>query len=472
MAGTKKRRRKKARKFLMYQELFFDAPIERFNKKSRRLNKIKPTTETLKYEGQAISLDPVAGIDVGKESLTVAILEPLDSHDGQINTVILKKDFTNTDEGIATLLSWLRSKLVIRVIFESTSVYHQQLAKELEKSDFEVHLVNPSVVNPKTKVKTDPRDAKGLARKLLTGVVGNKRGQHRSSYLPSPPEHQIRKSSRIATQFTNDRTRCKNRIHKLVDAHSIPLKKYIGRSETEWWLLCLEAGAEEEPIDEFITRIRDDVSIHGKTRSIIVRRKEQIGVLFEQFDEKLDESDRIVLRTLTHQIRSINLAIKGLRKQIDRTARSAPKEFQNLVKIATSMVGIGKTLAPMIVAEMGDVNRFANRREVSKYTGLNPSPHSSGGSKNVLGIEKQGNKHLRRHLFNAADIASKHDDYFRNFNDRLKKQNLTYRQRMCAIARKLAVIYVSLGKKQERYDRLKNKGKRYHKSKDRPRPNR
>ena len=78
---------------------------------------------------------------------------------------------------------------------------------------FEIYLVNSGIVNPKTKVKTDPRDAKGLAEKLLTGVVVSKKGQYRASYIPRPSEYEIRKAGRLHTQFTHDRTRCKNRIH-------------------------------------------------------------------------------------------------------------------------------------------------------------------------------------------------------------------------------------------------------------------
>ena len=62
--------------------------------------------------------------------------------------------------------------------------------------------------------------------------------------------------------------------------------------------------------------------------------------------------------------------------------------------------------APMVatttVAEIGDLSRFENPRQLMAYLGLVPSEHSSGKNTKRGGITKTGNGHVRRALVEAA----------------------------------------------------------------------
>jgi transposase len=55
-----------------------------------------------------------------------------------------------------------------------------------------------------------------------------------------------------------------------------------------------------------------------------------------------------------------------------------------------------------LVAEIGDIGRFDNPRELMAYLGLVPSEHSSGASTRRGAITKAGNPHARRLLAEAA----------------------------------------------------------------------
>lgn len=67
-------------------------------------------------------------------------------------------------------------------------------------------------------------------------------------------------------------------------------------------------------------------------------------------------------------------------------------------------------------------------------------------------------------LFLAAEIASRHDRKFSSFNIRLKKKGKKHKERMCAIGRKISVLYIYLAKKDERYNEDKNAMKHLHDS--------
>lgn len=65
-----------------------------------------------------------------------------------------------------------------------------------------------------------------------------------------------------------------------------------------------------------------------------------------------------------------------------------------------SIYGIGEFTTSIIIAELGDINRFNNIKELTAYCGLDPSIKQSGKSINVHGpVSKSGNKYMRKILY-------------------------------------------------------------------------
>jgi len=73
-----------------------------------------------------------------------------------------------------------------------------------------------------------------------------------------------------------------------------------------------------------------------------------------------------------------------------------------VVRALQALRGIGLVAAATLVAELGDVTRFSNPRQLMAYLGLVPSEHSSGGTRRQGGITKAGNGAARRMLIEAA----------------------------------------------------------------------
>src|SRR5262249_57470848 len=67
-----------------------------------------------------------------------------------------------------------------------------------------------------------------------------------------------------------------------------------------------------------------------------------------------------------------------------------------------TMRGMALDNAVTLIAELGDLSRFANPRQLMAYLGLVPSEHSSGASVKRGGITKAGNAAARRLLIEAA----------------------------------------------------------------------
>src|SRR5271169_5789729 len=73
-----------------------------------------------------------------------------------------------------------------------------------------------------------------------------------------------------------------------------------------------------------------------------------------------------------------------------------------VVAALQTMRGMALVNAATLIAELGDLSRFANPRQLMAYLGLVPSEHSSGASVRRGGLTKAGNSAARRLLIEAA----------------------------------------------------------------------
>jgi transposase len=101
--------------------------------------------------------------------------------------------------------------------------------------------------------------------------------------------------------------------------------------------------------------------------------------------------------------------------------------------------GIGLFSALLIVAELGEVERFRTAKQVGAYSGLTSRVHQSGGHCYQGSITRQGSPWLRWILVQAAMKAIRDDAALKNFYTRVRKRSGAKKARVAA-ARKLAEI--------------------------------
>ena len=73
-----------------------------------------------------------------------------------------------------------------------------------------------------------------------------------------------------------------------------------------------------------------------------------------------------------------------------------------VVPALMALLGVRMVVAVTMMAEMGDLTRFANPKQLMCFLGLTPSEHSSGEKKKKDAITKTGNPHARRVLVEAG----------------------------------------------------------------------
>jgi len=92
------------------------------------------------------------------------------------------------------------------------------------------------------------------------------------------------------------------------------------------------------------------------------------------------------------------------RERLERELHEAVKSWRlyPVVEAIQALRGVELTGAIIVLAELGDLTRFDNPRQLIAYLGLTPSEHSSGERRRQGGITKAGNSHARRALVEGA----------------------------------------------------------------------
>ena len=102
------------------------------------------------------------------------------------------------------------------------------------------------------------------------------------------------------------------------------------------------------------------------------------------------------VQTVTEQTERLGRLELALHEQV-HTWR-----FQPVVEAFQALRGVQCTVAVTTVAELGDLTRFANPRQLMNYLGLTPSEYSSGPRRQQGSMTKTGHTHARRALGEGA----------------------------------------------------------------------
>jgi hypothetical protein len=89
------------------------------------------------------------------------------------------------------------------------------------------------------------------------------------------------------------------------------------------------------------------------------------------------------------------------------------------------------------VAELGDLRRFDNVRQVVAFVGLNPRQHQSGKKRVTHGISRTGRASLRAALYMPAVVAQNHNPALKDWAAQMQQRGLTGKQVVVAVMRKL-----------------------------------
>jgi transposase len=159
----------------------------------------------------------------------------------------------------------------------------------------------------------------------------------------------------------------------------------------------------------------------------------------------LGRGGQVALASLLRQLQSLEEEEERLDEQVAALA-SSPR-YAARVREITQLCGVGVLTAIVFLTELGDLKRFANRRQIAAYLGLAPSSHESGEQQDRKGhITHQGSQRVRKVLCQATWARVRYDEEEKIIYERIKAKN-PKKKKIAVVAsmRRLAVRMWHLG---------------------------
>jgi transposase len=238
----------------------------------------------------------------------------------------------------------------VRFVYEAGPCGYE-LHRRLNKAGFRCEVAAPSLTprKPGQRVKTNRRDALKLARYLRAGEL---------TLIAVPDEHReaLRDLIRARTAAQKDLLSVRHQISKLLLRYGHRYRDGRAWTQRFWgWLgkIRLEGDHSQFVLEEM-------VGAHAERVARVARYTEAI-----------------------------------------ETAAQKP-EYAPYVAALSVLRGIDTGSAMTILAELGDLRRFATAPQLMAAIGLVPAEHSTGDKTVRLPITKAGNAHVRRIAVEAA----------------------------------------------------------------------
>lgn len=283
----------------------------------------------------------------------------------------------------------------ISLIMESTGIYHRPVERFFLEYHFKVFVINAlySKMYKRNlrKTKTDKLDCISLAELFFTTDF-KEYGKPDTIYLNM---NALSRQYHALSEITNN---LKNRYKNLVYL-CFPEYELLFKGNTIYSDIAL-SFIEKYPHAELISSTRIDALqnffktkgfSHWKSKSIKIKE------VAKNSYPSVNKEDEIVsaLKGIAKLIHMNQTEINTIKEKLIENGKQT-KYFDSI----NSIFGIGEFTASIIIAELGNINRFNNIKELTAYCGLDPSIKQSGKSINIKGpISKSGNKYMRKILF-------------------------------------------------------------------------
>lgn len=286
------------------------------------------------------------GLDVHKESISVAVALP----NGR--DPMFRGEIANTEKALSKLVRRLVQAYgrAISFCYEAGPTGYG-LYRWLVGQKCHCEVVAPSLLPrmPGERVKTDRRDAIGLARLLRVGDLT-------PIWVPDRDQEAMRDLTRAREDMKSAETKARQRLNSFLLRHE---RRFPGKSRTTpGFFGWLEQQKFEHPVTQIV------------------------------FQEYVDA------------VRIAQNRVVGLEKEMERALSGW--SLAPVVESLRALRGVELVTAMSTIAELGDITRFSSPRELMAFLGLVPSEHSSGSRQKRGGITKTGNGHVRRLLVESA----------------------------------------------------------------------
>lgn len=345
------------------------------------------------------------GIDISKGKSTVCIMKPCGE--------VLKPpfDIAHTADELDNLVSLINSyDEETRVVMEDTGHYHLPVAAYLSSHNIFVCCVNALRMKKFCsqsirRAKTDKIDAIKIASFGLTYWT-----ELVQAYSAPDTYKELRFLARQYYQITGMLVKSKINFSNLLDQVMPEINEILSNQGSNHKLTEFVSRYIhfQKILDMGEKKFTDDYCKWAKKKGYRCneRKAAEIFALAQNGIPTLPDSQsvKIAVSEAVKLIHSIEESRNTILAQMQKICNTLPE-----YSVVKEMDCIGETLAPRIIAEIGDVRRFRNKHSLIAYAGIDAPPYQSGNfNASERHISKRGNSYLRKTGYEIMQSLIKH----------------------------------------------------------------
>lgn len=385
----------------------------------------------------------IVGIDVAKDKHDCFIT----NSDGEVlfNAFTIQNNMEGFDDLYHKITSVMADDKKVKVGLEATGHYSYNLLGYLFDKGLPTYVINPLHTNLYRKsqslrqTKTDKVDARMIAHLLMSDV-------DLKSYSDILYHNDELKSlTRYRFDKVKERAKLKQSVSRLVCILFPELEKLVPTLHMASVYALLEEYPGAIHISEVhltkLTHLLSEASKgrYGKEIAVKIREAARLSIGSHMPAKSLELKHTIKLIVeLDSEIEEIESEIKRTMDQLDSPILDIP--------------GIKYRMGAMIIAEIGDFDRFDNPDKLLAYAGLSPSKYESGQLQSSYAhMEKRGSRYLRYALFNATRFVCHWDPTFRAYLAKKRAEGKHYNVAISHAAKKLVRLIYHLETTKQRY---------------------
>ena len=222
----------------------------------------------------------------------------------------------------------------------------------------------------------------------------------------------------------------------IVPPRSDGSQKWVDFVYTYWHVDCVRKMSLNSFVKHYQNWCKQKKYIFNKSKAeeIYTKATELVPVFPK------NEITKRIIRQAIAQLNSTSATVETIRILMNETASKLPE-----YPIVMQFKGIGPSLGPQLMAEIGDITRFTHKGALTAFAGVDPGVNESGSyAQKSVPTSKRGSSNLRKTLCQVMDVLIKtmpQDDPVYQFMDRKRAQGKPYYVYMTAGANKFLRIY-------------------------------
>ena len=383
------------------------------------------------------------GIDVAKDKHDCFIT----NSDGEVlfNVFTIANNLDGFNDLCQKIASVMEDVTKVKVGLEATGHYSYNLLGYLIDKGLPTYVINPLHTNLYRKslslrqTKTDKVDARTIASMLMSDV--NLKSYSDTSYH----NEELKSLTRYRFDKVKQRAKLKSSVSRLVCTLFPELEKLVPTLHmASVYAMLSEFPGAKQVANAHLTRFTNLLSKvskgrYGKETAIAFRNAARTSIGSNMPAKSLELKHTIkLIQELTSEIDEIENEIKLIMDEINSPILSIP--------------GINYRMGAMIIAEIGDFNRFDSPDKILAYAGFSPSTYQSGQLDGAYShMEKRGSRYLRYALYNAAKYVCNWDPTFAEYLAKKRAEGKHYNVAISHAVKKLVRVIYHLEKTNQQY---------------------